>query len=426
MHGTRTRVCLALLVTVAFALRLAFCSATTGLGRSLGEQYREYIIAGQRLAEHGTLVCPLILESTSTTPSALMPPLYAGLVAAVYWVLGPETFAATLALQLINAAATSLTVALVFLIVSRIGGATAGWVAAGIATINPTLIGFTTYVWDTSVFALAVTFSVYLSLRLSERLPGRRGWLGFGIYLGGLALLNPALTIAYPFLVLWPLTKSHGWRLKPMLGPVAMTLCGWGIAITPWTVRNYVHFGELMYIRNGFALELWLGVCPEADTHGAAVYKKQFPLLNTDVQRNLASIGEQAYMRECGEQAGAAIAADPKRLVRLIGIRVVDYWAGTIFSHSRPGGGGWPGSTARAAALLFFLAEVLIIVLCLVILRRLDHDLGWLLAIVLAFSLVYCVTHVQIRFRVPTEPIMAGLVAILLTRTCRSWAVRGA
>lgn len=426
MYGTRTRVCLALLVTFAFALRLAFCSATTGLGRSLGAHFQEYILAGQRLLEHGTIVCPMILENSSTTPSALMPPLYVGLVAAVYRVLGTETFAAMLALQLINAAATSLTVALVFLIVSRIGGPTAGWVAAGIATINPTLIGFTTYVWDTSVFSLAVAFTVYLSLRLSERPPGRRGWLGFGLYLGGLALLNPALTITYPFLVLWPLTRSHGWRLKRMLGPVAMILCGWGIAITPWTVRNYVHFGELMYIRCGFAMEVWIGVCPEADAHGAAVYRKQFPLLNPDVQRTLASIGEQAYIRECGERARAAIAADPWRLVRLTGIRVVDYWAGTIYSHARPGGGGWPGSTARAAVLVFLSAEVLLIVVCLVILRRLDRDLAWLLAIVLTFSFVYCLTHVQVRYRVPTEPIMACLVAVLVTRVCRVWTARGA
>lgn len=429
MLSARIRGWLGLLVIVAFALRLAFCNATVGLGRSLGDQYREYIIAGTRLLEQGTLACPLILEADdrhagrtlqATAPSALLPPAYVGLVASVYGLLGTETFAATLVLQVINAVATSLTVACVFLIACKLGGATAGWLAALIVIINPTLIGFTTYVWDTSLFTLGVTLSVYLSLRLSDSRVGRRGWLGFGFLLGGIALLNPALTIAYPLLVLWPITKSNGWRFRPMLRPVAMTLCGWGIAITPWTIRNYVHFGELMYIRNGFALELWLGVCPEADTHGAAVYKNQFPLLNADAQRRIVSVGEQAYIRQCGEQARAAIAADPWRLARLIAIRTADYWAGTAFSHARANGGGWPTSPARAAVLLFLLAESLLIVGYLVVRRKVGRDLLWLLAIVLAFSLVYCVTHVQVRFRAPTEPIMACFLAVLLTQAYRA------
>lgn len=417
-HIPSSRARLIVLVLGAFALRLAYCAATTGLGRALPhEQYREYIIAGQRLAEQGTLVSPLIPEDYGAAPSVLMPPAYAIFVAVVYRILGTETFAATIVLQVINAAATSLAVAFVFSIARRLGGRWTAWAAGGIAAVNPMLFGFTTYMWDTSLFCLGITVSIWISLRLSERRTGLWAWGGYGFFLGALALLNPSLTIAYPLLVLWPLSRRYGRRLGPMVRPVALTVVGWLIAITPWTVRNYIQFDTLLYVRGGFMLELWLGVCPEADAHGAAVYRRQFPLLNAEVQRQVASTGEQAYLEECGERARAAIVADPWRFARLVAIRVVDYWAGTVFSHAGPGGSGWPRSTMRAAVTIFLLTEVGVIAVCLLVPGKLDADLRWLLAIVILFSLVYCLTHVQVRFRAPTEPIIAILVAVLPART---------
>lgn len=390
----------------------------------MGEHYREYIVSGQRLIEHRTLTSPFITSDSATTPSALLPPVYAGVVAAVYRLLGTETVRATLALQVVNAMATSMIVLFVFLITRRVGGSPAAWIAALLAAINPMLFGFTAYIWDTSVFCFGAAFGVWLAVRLSAGPVSWPGWLGFGVYLGALALLNPALTIAYPLLVLWPLSNVHGWRLRPMLAPIGMTVCGWLVAIMPWTVRNYVHFGELIYIRNGFTHELWLGVCPEAETNPAEVYRRQFPLLNEEAQARVNSIGEQAYIKECSRRAGAAISADPSRFARLIALRAVDYWTGTVLTHRHPGDSGWPRSPTRVAVMLFLQAEGLVIAVCLLLRRTISPDLRWLLAIVLLFSFVYCVTHVQLRFRAPTEPIMAVLAVVSVTEMVGAWRAR--
>ena len=40
---------------------------------------------------------------------------------------------------------------------------------------------------------------------------------------------------------------------------------------------------------------------------------------------------------------------------------------------------------------------------------------------VLSFSVVYCLTHVLVRFRAPTEPIMAIVVAVLLADVYVAW-----
>ena len=462
MTRNRTTVGLLLLIILAFGLRIGYCAVRGTLGRSPATDYREYVVAGQCLLQHGTLVSPLIVADVDRTPSPLMPPVYVGLVAMVYALCGVETFAATLVLHLINAAATSLTVLLVFLVASSLGGSRAAWIAGLIATINPTLIGYTDLIWDTSLFTLGVAVSVWMSLRMTvppstvhPSVPspfkggsygqdsktaftphpalsscGERGssvrrcrsWFAMGLWLGALALLNPALTIAYPFLVLWPLWRRKAWSIGELLQPVAVTVAGWLVAIMPWTIRNYAQFDELMYVRGGFPIELWLGVCPEADAHGAAVYTAQFPLNNDEVQRHVASIGERAFIRECDERARAAIAADPWRFVRLILIRIVDYWTGSAFSHAAPDAGGTPASMLRAGVMYFLIAETALGFLALLINRGLGRDLPWLLAIVICFSAVYCLTHVQVRFRAPMEPVMAVLVGVLalraFTRVC--------
>jgi hypothetical protein len=139
-------------------------------------------------------------------------------------------------------------------------------------------------------------------------------------------------------------------------------------------------------------------------------------LNNDEVQRHVASIGERAFIQECDERARAAIAADPKRFFRLIAVRIVDYWTGSAFSHAAPGSGGTPASVFRAGVMYFLIAEAIIVVLALLIHRGSGRDLPWLLAIVICFSVVYCLTHVVVRFRAPAEPVMAILVGVLALR----------
>jgi len=392
------------------------CAFRTGLGRSPEQGYREYVIAGQRLLDHGTLVSPFIPDESVNDPSFLMPPLYAGVVAAAYGTLGVESFAATLLLQIINALSTSAAVFFTFLIARRVGAGSAAWLAAGVAAVNPTLFGFTDYIWDTSLFTAGVTFAVYIALRLSDQPLTWGRWGAFGAYLGGLALLNPALTVAYPLLVLWPLHRSKRLQWRPIVRCIAASVVGWLIAIGPWTVRNYIHFGKPIYVRGGFGLDLWLGVCPEAEKHGANIFNAQFPLNNPEVQERVSELGEQAFIAQYRQRAVAEIVENPLRYVRLIAVRFVDYWTGSLFSHAGPGKSGWPKSASRAVVLLFLTGEVLLIAVCLGLRGRVDRDVLWLGAILLSFSIVYCLTHVELRYRAPTEALMAVVVSVAVAR----------
>lgn len=410
---TRYRIELLALFVLALTVRLVFCAEKTGLGRAIPDGYREYILVGQRLLEHGVYTTPLVPDGAPMPASALMPPIYAGLVAGVYALLGSDTFAATLVLQLINACATALATVVVFAAARRLGGNVAGWVGGVCAALNPTLFGFTHLIWDTSLFILGVAVSVWLAVRLGQRPFARLSYLGYGLWLGLLALLNPALTLAYPLLILWPISKSAGWKLGPVSTGVGLSLLGWAVAITPWTIRNAVQFDRLIYVRYGLPMELWFGVCPEANTRPNDVYRAHFPLLNERLTQEVVQHGELTYIERCGKRAWGAIVSDPLRLLWLMGRRFVDYWAGTVFTHAPPGKNGWPDSPSRALAAAYLSGEVLLIVLLLAVTRGGSRDARWLVGLVVVFSLIYTFTHIQIRYRAPSEPITAILLGTL-------------
>lgn len=384
-------------------------------------------MAGERLLSTGTITSSLILDdAVATEHAAIMPPMYTFFIAQIYSLFGVESFMSTLLLQLINALATSLAVIIVFLIVRQIASQRAAWMAAIIVAINPSLFGYTNMIWDTSLFILAVALTVQFSVFLTTKRTYWYAWASFGVWLGFVAMLNPSLTPAYPFLVLWPMMRKKVLPAKDIFRFVTITVLGWIIILTPWTMRNYHHFDRLMYIRSGIMLEFWLGVCPEADADGSAVYTKQFSLKSNEVQQKIATIGEQAYLDECGGKAIMAIKSDPVRYIKLTAVRFVDYWLGTIFSHSQPGHSGWPTSLSRSAVSFFLTAELVIFFVCLMIQPRVSQDLKWLIAMMFVFSLVYCFTHIQIRYRAPSEPIMAVILGILLADVWQKFALRKA
>lgn len=406
------------LFAASFALRIGYVAVRGTLAESPTPQrgYREYVLAGQRLLEHGTLVSPLILEDVDPRPSALMPPGYAGFVAVMYALFGVESRVATLCLQLINAAATSLAVVLVFFSANAIAGRRAGWIAAAVAAVNPTLIRYTDFIWDTSLFCMGVALAVWWSQRLRETDPGAGQGFAFGAVLGVLALLNPAMTVAYPILILLTVLRGSviDWKAARRFTPAV--LVGWALLVAPWTIRNYVHFGQWLYIRGGLGHELWLGACPEAETHGAGVFRSQFPLNNQERQEYIARVGETAYIREAAVKARKAILADPVRFLRLSGARFIDFWCGTTWSHSRVESVDAPPSKIRVATTAFISLELAAIFVGIVVGRGLDRPVRWLLYACGLFCIVYVVTHVQLRFRAPIEPIVAMILGVAIVR----------
>ncbi|MBI4717993.1 MAG: hypothetical protein HY763_09335 [Planctomycetes bacterium] len=423
----RTRGPLIALCLAAFAIRIAYCVGCGTLGRTPPVDYREYVMAGARLLHHGTLVSSLILDDSVAAPSNLLPPAYVGLVAGAYHLLGTESYAATLALQMLNAAAIALAVCVVYRTAEHLSGTRAAWLAAAIVTVHPALIRFTDLIWDTYLFALATTVCVAIAACWPRDRRAGRHWLAYGLLLGGVALLNPALTFGYPFLVLWPAVRVFGRRIRPVACVAGAAVCGWLIAIAPWTVRNYNHFHTLSYIRGGLRLEFWLGFCPEAEQGPATVFRSRFPLKALPEQERVRSMGEQQYIKAVGHEGWEAVRAAPGRAARLVARRFADFWLGNALSTSTLVADGQLRSPVAAAGVVVMIAELVVFLACLLFVPRPTTDLWWLLAIMLSFSLIYSATHVMVRFRAPIDPVLAvGVATVVVGAARRAAALRRA
>jgi hypothetical protein len=115
-----------------------------------------------------------------------------------------------------------------------------------IAALNPALIGHANYIWDTSFFALAVAISVWISVSLKDKPFQLRSFLSFGVWLGLVALLNPALTLTYPLLILFPLWHRAALSRRELFTGIGVSLLGWMLAIAPW--RTLLFIDPLPYI----------------------------------------------------------------------------------------------------------------------------------------------------------------------------------
>jgi hypothetical protein len=179
-------------------------------------------------------------------------------------------------------------------------------------------------IWDTSLSALLAALILWATLELAES----ERWLDWGVYglLWGLALMtNPALGALLPFLLGWVALRGRGqgpvpWKQVALAAGVAILCC------VPWTIRNYVAFHRFIPVRSNLSFELWLGNNDIFDEHARNGRKS---ITRKEEARRYAQLGETAYMAEKWELAASFMRAHPGLELRLAGRKFVAFWMGT-------------------------------------------------------------------------------------------------
>ena len=96
---------------------------------------------------------------------------------------------------------------------------------------------------------------------------------------------------------------------------------------------------------------------------------------------------------------------------------LIDFGCGTTQSHSRNDAIDNPRSGLRLAIYAFLWLEMLALTVGYIIRPGLRQNLNWLLGACALFCVVYVLTHVQLRYRAPIEPVIAVFVGSILGRT---------
>ena len=174
-------------------------------------------------------------------------------------------------------------------------------------------------------------------------------------------------------------------------------------AIAPWLVRNYETFGKFIFVRSNFGAELRLGNGPGADGTWMSYLH---PTQNALALKQYEDMGEIAYVAERKRQAMEFIRADYPRFAWISLKRFIYYWAG------RPRSSEISALVDNSA----FLASSILAFWGLGRALRKRRPGAWLFFwLILSYPAIYYFVYPHSRYRHPIEPMMAILVAYVIS-----------
>ncbi len=254
-----------------------------------------------------------------TGASALMPPVYSFILAAIFRIFGIYTTASIVAAAAFNSVISVLTCIPIRLIALRCFGQRAARWSVWAWALSPYGIYFSAdWLWSTALVTLLLAILFLWSLRLEAE--GRLlRWAGFGL-LGGLAALTEPVVLA----VVPMLAVLSAWRLR-RLAPLCVAGAVMAASMSPWIVRNYVTFHKLIPVRSGFGLELYMGNSGYSE-HWAN--RAVHPNHSDSELAEYSRAGEIAYMEHKQRQGMEYIAAHKGWFVWMSLRRALYLWTG--------------------------------------------------------------------------------------------------
>jgi 4-amino-4-deoxy-L-arabinose transferase-like glycosyltransferase len=170
-------------------------------------------------------------------PAIFRTPGYPAFIAVIYRIFGHSLHAALVG----NALLDSLTAVLVLLIGWRLLGPVVGGIAGLLYALYPYPATYCGMLYQDILLTLAVTLTLYLTLRAQDQ-PDRLGrWLLVGFMIGATAMVKPFLALygIVPALVVLIATQLASAR---KMVTVAVMVAASVLVISPWVARNYHYF----------------------------------------------------------------------------------------------------------------------------------------------------------------------------------------
>ncbi len=343
--------------------------------------------------------------TVTTGPSALIPPVYPWVTSLAFRVFGVYSHGAGFVMVVFNSIFSALTCWTVYRICVRVFNQTVAVWSGWLWALSPFAIYYSVdWIWETAMSAFLLSWLLLLTLEM-EGDDSLRSWAGYAVLWGFVGLTNTAELAWLPFSGCWLLYHLVRGR-KRFVVPVVVSAVVFWLVLTPWLVRNYVVFGQVVFIRDNFGNELRAG--NNALSEGLKVVKfdsgRDPYLLNLYKQ-----MGEAAINAQQADAAKAWIANHPGRFFELCVRRFWYFWGGTPHDY-----GNDPFGWAKQIKNHFYaLWSVLAFVGLIVAIKRRIHGVFLFATILLSYPLAYYITVPEPRYRHPIEPEMLMLTVYL-------------
>jgi hypothetical protein len=359
---------------------------------------------------------------TDTGSTAWLAPVYPLLAAAMFKLFGVFTARAFFACVALNILFSSAACVPIFYAGKRIWGVGAASGAAWLWAFFPNAVMMPfEWIWDTSLSALLAALLLWATMALAES-EGFRDWCGYGLLWGFAVMTNPALGVLLPFLLGWAGWQAcrygegrrFAWKRVALAAGIAALCC------VPWTIRNYAAFHRLIPLRSNLPFELWLGNNDIFDEHAQNGRKS---ITRAEEARTYTRLGETAYMQEKWQLATAFMRSHPGLELRLTGKRFVEFWMGTEspLKNFR----ATDSSLIKGILLTSFLTAISALCGIIALSQRQAAKALPFAVFPLIFPCLYYVTHADLRYRHPIDPVVCLLaalaVAAILDLTSVQW-----
>jgi 4-amino-4-deoxy-L-arabinose transferase-like glycosyltransferase len=260
----------------------------------------------------------------STQTSAIMPPVYPLIVAAIFKVLGVHTARSIFAVHAFDCLTNALACIPIFLLARRSFGQCVGLWAGWAWVFFPYGIYFAAaWAWSTHLLLLSLLWLLCLAQEL-EVSPRLGLWAGFGFLAGFAGLTEPSVLVVIPFLLAlaaWRLARERQrWFMPGLVASLALAA-----TLAPWLIRDTVEFHRFIPMRDSIGLELWMG------NNGYSVRwtsDQLHPLHDAQELADYNRMGELAYMDWKAGQARAYIAAHRGWYAEMCVRRAIYLWTG--------------------------------------------------------------------------------------------------
>ena len=206
-------------------------------------------------------------------PTAWADPVYTHLLAGLHVLLGEHAYAGAFAVSFV---CIGIIFYCVYRLGSRIRGAWSGALAVILLALHgETFVSFFGDINSTGFATCILTAYVLVAVRYFEA-PSRLRLATLGLATGVMVLVWPA-AVYFAYALIAAVAVYHRARLRTAALRAAMVLGLAAIVVMPWTVRNYLTFGEYVLVRTGSGELMYSATIAAASTFMPGVARTTVP-----------------------------------------------------------------------------------------------------------------------------------------------------